>query len=219
MRKKGTLKEVLIHSKNHALPSLPVGLRIVAEEEEDWSSQLAMGELIKHVATGLEENVFRHQLPLKEALHIEWSWREEPNKGSSECTILAHVPTGTNPINIQNKKHLHWKALDAIFVMNNNVESVALAHNLLQKKGNEGGDRQSHKNMTSNAMASPQAARKKHFTPLDLERSQAPNAVTSNTTPLAQKYETDQSKDNIGKKILTHGSIGNSATLKPPSNE
>jgi hypothetical protein len=35
-------------------------MRIVGKGEEDWSSQPTMGELIKHVATGLEENVLKH---------------------------------------------------------------------------------------------------------------------------------------------------------------
>jgi len=64
-----------------------------------------MEELIKHVAVGLEENVLRHQLPLKEALNLEWSWRGEPNRGKFECTILAHISVRTNPINIQSKKN------------------------------------------------------------------------------------------------------------------
>jgi hypothetical protein len=52
-----------------------------------------MEELIKHVAASMEENVLRHQLPLKEAFNFEWSWKEEPNRGGFKCTILAHVPT------------------------------------------------------------------------------------------------------------------------------
>ncbi len=47
MREKDTQKEVLVHSKNQALPSLTVGLRIIVEGEEDWSSQPTMGKLIK----------------------------------------------------------------------------------------------------------------------------------------------------------------------------
>jgi hypothetical protein len=65
-REKGPQKEVLIHSKNQALPSLPIGIKILGEGEEDWSPQPALEELIKHVATGLEENILKHKLPLKE---------------------------------------------------------------------------------------------------------------------------------------------------------
>jgi hypothetical protein len=37
-RKKGSLAEILVHSKNKALPSLPFGIRVEGEGEEDWSS-------------------------------------------------------------------------------------------------------------------------------------------------------------------------------------
>jgi hypothetical protein len=46
MKEKCTLKEVLVHSNNQALPSLPIGIRIVGEGEEDWSSQPTMEKLI-----------------------------------------------------------------------------------------------------------------------------------------------------------------------------
>jgi hypothetical protein len=59
-REKGTLKEVLVHYKNQAPPSLPIGIKLLGEGEEVWSPQPAMEELIKQVATSLEENVLRH---------------------------------------------------------------------------------------------------------------------------------------------------------------
>jgi hypothetical protein len=37
---------------------------------------------------------------MENALKLEWSWREEPNKGGSKCTILAHVLVGANFVNI-----------------------------------------------------------------------------------------------------------------------
>jgi hypothetical protein len=97
-----------------------------------------MEKLIKHVAAGLEDNVLRHQLPMEEALNLEWRWKEEPNRGGFECTILAHVLAGVNPINIQSKKKLHWRMLDAISAMNNEVEFVASTHNLILIKVTEG---------------------------------------------------------------------------------
>jgi hypothetical protein len=66
-----------------------------------------MDELIQHIAIGLEENVVRHKLLLKDQLSLEWSWQEELSRGGSECTILAHIPIGSNLVSIQNKKHLH----------------------------------------------------------------------------------------------------------------
>jgi hypothetical protein len=65
-REKGDQKEVLIHSRNQALPSLPIGIRITGDGGEDWSSKPAMDELIQHIVTGLEENVLRHKLLLKD---------------------------------------------------------------------------------------------------------------------------------------------------------
>jgi hypothetical protein len=59
-----------------------------------------MDELIQHIAIGLEENVLRHKLLLKDQLSLEWNWQEEPSRGGSECTILAHIPTGSNPVSI-----------------------------------------------------------------------------------------------------------------------
>jgi uncharacterized membrane protein len=46
--------EILVHSRNKALPSLPIRIRVKGEAEEDLSFQSAM-EKIKHVAVGLEE--------------------------------------------------------------------------------------------------------------------------------------------------------------------
>jgi hypothetical protein len=41
---------------------------------------------------------------MEEALNLEWSWREELNRGGFECTILVHVLVGANLVNIQSKK-------------------------------------------------------------------------------------------------------------------
>jgi hypothetical protein len=59
-----------------------------------------MEELIKYVAVGLKDNILRHQLPMENALNLEWSWKQEPNKGGFECTIQAHFLVGTNLVNI-----------------------------------------------------------------------------------------------------------------------
>jgi hypothetical protein len=159
-REKGPQKEVLIHSKNQALPNLAIGIRITGDGREDWSSKSAMHELIQHIAIRLEENVMRHKLLLKDQLSLEWSWQEEPSRGGSECTILAHISTGSNPVSIQNKNHLHWKALDSISSMNNEIEFATLAHNLLLKQGVGGEECKVHKNKVASRQTSPQAARK-----------------------------------------------------------
>ncbi len=99
-RKKGPQKEVFIHSRNQALPNLPIGIRITRDRGEEWSSKLPMDGLIQHIATGLEENVLKHKLLLKDQFSFEWSWQEEPNRGRIKCTILAHIPIGSNPVSI-----------------------------------------------------------------------------------------------------------------------
>jgi hypothetical protein len=92
-----------------------------------------MEELIQHIAIRLEENVLRHKLLLKDQFNLEWSWQEEPSTGKIKCTILADIPTGSNLVSIQNKKHIHWKALESISSMNNEIEFAALAHILFLK--------------------------------------------------------------------------------------
>jgi hypothetical protein len=52
--------------------------------------------------------------------------------------------------------------------MNNEVEFVAPAHNLLKKSGAENTTCQAHKNCMASTLASPQVARKKRFNKLDL---------------------------------------------------
>jgi hypothetical protein len=63
---------------------------------------------------------------------------------------------------------MHWKALEHIPSMNNEVEFAALTHNLLRRTDAENTTRQAHKNRTASILASPQATRKKRFTKLDL---------------------------------------------------
>jgi hypothetical protein len=50
-----------------------------------------------------------------------------------DCTILVHIDTGTSVLSTQNKRHLHWKTLDLVHEMNNEIEFITPAHNLLRK--------------------------------------------------------------------------------------
>jgi len=177
-----------------------------------------MEELIQHITTGLEKNVLKHKLLLKDQLSLEWSWQEESNRAKIECTILAHIPTGSNPINIQNKKHLRWKAFESILSMNNEIEFATPAHSLLLKQGRE--ECQIHKNKATSHQASPQAAWKKRFT-LDLGRSQTSNVVIHNTTTTSssQELEWERNENSSRKSLLPQGSIGTQATLDQPPHE
>jgi hypothetical protein len=80
------------------------------------------------VETALEENVLCYKLPLKDRSSLEWRWGDEPNRGGKECTIFAYIDVGCKAISIQNKQHLHWRVLESITKMNNEVEFIASAH-------------------------------------------------------------------------------------------
>jgi hypothetical protein len=99
--------------------------------------------------------------------------------------------------------------------MDNEIEFAALAHSLLLKQGVGGQERQVHKNKAANRQASPQVAHKKYFMPLDLGRSQTPNAVIHNTTTTtsSQELEWEQNEDSSRRSLLPQGSIGIQAAL------
>ncbi len=58
--------------------------------------------------------------------------------------------------------------MDPAQEMNNDIEFATLAHNLLRKIDTGNSVRQAHRNKSTSLLASPQAARKKRFTKLDL---------------------------------------------------
>ncbi len=162
---------MLVHSKNQTLPSLPLSIRITCPTkltEAEWTPSSAWADLIQRVELKLEEKILRFKLSISERPQLERTWQEELNRGGMECTILAYIDTTLSALSVQNKRHLHWKALEHIPSMNNEVEFVAPAHNLLKKSGAKNMTRQAHKNRTSSILASPHAARKKRFTKLDL---------------------------------------------------
>ncbi|CAK9869616.1 unnamed protein product [Sphagnum jensenii] len=115
----------------------------------------------------LEEKILRYKLSLKDRPKLEWSWQEVPNRGV-ECTILAHIETGSSTFNIQNKRNLRWKAMELIPGMNNETEFAAPAHSLLMKADLMNSSRLESKNHATSMQASPQATRKKHFMKLDI---------------------------------------------------
>ncbi|CAM6016856.1 unnamed protein product [Sphagnum balticum] len=84
-----------------------------------------------------------------------------------ECTILVHIQTDPNGASIQKRKHLQWIALDQIQNLNNEVP-FTLAHNLLKKMGEATLTRQKPRSTSASFKASPQAARKKRLTRLDM---------------------------------------------------
>jgi hypothetical protein len=169
---KNSHKEILVHSKNQAPSDLSLSIWIVSPPEEGWTQASALEDLTLRFESELEEKVLKYKLALKDRLNLEWSWQEEPGRGGMECTILAHISTGTSAISIQNKWHLHWKGLEAIMVMNNEVEFSAPAHDLLLKSEPSHIDHQAYKHRMASIQASPQVARKKRFIKLDLGSSE-----------------------------------------------
>jgi hypothetical protein len=171
-RKKDDQKEVLMHSKPHTLPSLPLSIRYVGpaiEPEAEWIPNSAWANLIHQAELELEEQILRFKFTISKRPQLEWSWQEELSRGGMECTILVHIDMGAKRVSVQKRKHLHWKALEQTLNLDNEIAFAAPAHNLLIRSGDEDSTRQALKNRWANLRASPQAARKKkRFTRLDM---------------------------------------------------
>jgi hypothetical protein len=123
--------------------------------EEKWSPSSAWADLIQRIKLELEEKILRFKLNIIKQPQLEWAWQEELSRGGMECTILAYIDTGSSMLCVQNKRHLHWKILEHIPSMNNEVEFAVLAHNLLKKTDVENTTRQAHKNHMTSILASP----------------------------------------------------------------
>jgi hypothetical protein len=157
-RDKNGQKETLVQSKNQAPPNVPLCIRVTGpaiDSEVDWTPSSAWADLIQRLELELEKKILRFKLSLTDQPRLEWVWSEEISKGGMECTIFAHIDTGSSALSVQNKRHLQWKALDNIASMNNEVEFAALAHILLRKEDGETSTRKAHKNNSASLMASP----------------------------------------------------------------
>jgi hypothetical protein len=97
----------------------------------------------------------RYKLTIKVCPQLEWSWVKEPSRGGTECTILAHIDSGTNALSIQNKRHLHWKVLDDKQGMSNEVKFSSPTHNLLMKTEVVHLKHQENKNRSASIQALP----------------------------------------------------------------
>jgi hypothetical protein len=139
----------------------------------------------------LEEKILKFKLPLKDQPKLEWSWQEVPNRGV-ECTILAHIDTGSSALSIQNKRNLRWKAMELIPGMNNETEFAAPAHSLLMKADLMNSSCLESKNCAVSMQALPQATRKKHFTKLDISST---GTARMNGNALARDETTRQAGD------------------------
>jgi hypothetical protein len=89
-------------------------------------------------------------------------------QGGMECTILVYIHTSAKGVSVQKRKYLHWITLEQTPNLNNEVVFAAPAHNLLVRLSVENTTSQVLRNRLASTPASPQAARKKRFTRLDM---------------------------------------------------
>jgi len=113
-REKNERKEIVVHSRSQEKPSLPASIRLTGPAEAEWTCESAWADLTQRLEMELEEKFLRYKLTLKDRPKLKWSWQEVPNRGGVECTILAHIDTGSSALSIQNKRNLRWKAMELI---------------------------------------------------------------------------------------------------------
>jgi hypothetical protein len=178
-REKNAQKEILIYTRNNALPGLPLSIRIMGSPEEEWTHVTALVDITQSIDSKLEDKILRYSFNLKDYLSLEWNWQEDQTRGGWECTILAHISTSSSAISVQNKRHLHWRLSNSLTCMNNDIKFLGPAHNLLLKSGPVSTDRQACKSEIASQLASLQAIRKKRFTKLDLSKLEPQRVVTS----------------------------------------
>ncbi len=208
-------EKTLMRLKEHSPPSLPINIRLKGPGEaleEEWSPDLAWEELIHKVESELKVQILRLNFNIKAKPHLEWAWHEEQNRGGMECTILVHIQTGTSGASIQKRKHLQWVALEQTQSLNNEVPFSLPAHKLLKKASEAAWTRQEPKNSSASFQASPQAARKKRLTRLDMTILKNPELVAQveaqdalateqgdiNEESIPQRTSADQDTGSIG---------------------
>lgn len=103
--------------------------------------------------------------------------------------------------------------------MNNEIEFSASAHNILLKTKPANTNRQAHKNQTVSIQASPQAARKKQYTKLDLTLIEPLRTDSVNHTHAAREAEVDGQENLNLNSNKTLGLIGPSAAQNCPTHD
>jgi hypothetical protein len=209
-RERDNQKEILVNVKGNDLPNLPLHIRCMSASEEEWTPASALKDLTRSVESELEEKILRFSLSLRGRLALEWSWQEDQAKGGWECSILAHINTGSSGISAQKRKNLHWRTLEFITSMNNDVVFAGPAHSLLLKTGPASTDRQTRKSTSASLLASPQAVRKKkRYVKFDLS-----SLVPSNPSDLSQAPQLEEDTGQGVQKAVRYvhmGSIGQPA--------
>jgi hypothetical protein len=179
--------------------------------EVEWSPNSAWADLIQRIELELEEKILRFKLSITEKPQLEWVWQEQLSRRGMECTILAYIDTGSSAMSVQSKQHLHWKVLEHISSMNNEVEFAALAHNLLRKTDVANTTYQAHKNRTASILAYSQAARKKRLTKLNLTLLMTSQKGSIDLTHTDHKAESEDQKLSSSDHIRLPGLISQPA--------
>ncbi len=97
VRDKNAQKEMLVHSKNQASPSLPLSIRITGpaiDAEVEWSPSSAWADLIQRIELELEEKILRFKFSLTDQTQLEWVWSEELSRGEAGWNAPSS-PTST----------------------------------------------------------------------------------------------------------------------------
>jgi hypothetical protein len=188
----------------------------MGSSEEEWTHASALEDITRSIESELEDKILKYSFNLKDCLSLEWSWHEDKNRGGWECTILAHISTGSSAISVQNKRHLHWRSSDSLMDMNNDIKFVGSIHNLLLKFGSVSTECQVRMSEVASQMASPQAIRKKRFIKLDFSKLEPQRVATSLNFEEGQVAQGAQLNSEA---IQDHhmGSIGQQAALALPT--
>jgi hypothetical protein len=212
-REKEERKQILVHTRNQAPPDLLFNIRVTSPSEERWTQASAREDLVRRLEAELKNKILRYKMKIKDNLQLEWCWQAEPGGGGMECTILAHIRTGSSALSVQNKRHLHWKEIEIISTMNNNTRGAMAAHNLLLKKDPSSTNHLEYKHKMASILASPQAARKKRF--IKLELGSAETSLPARTNPFQRLKTTGDTSQHNSK--LDEGMIKNGETKTPPT--
>jgi len=73
---------------------------VTGPPEERWIQVSAQEDLVLRLEAELEEKVLRYKMAVKGNLHLESCWQAKPSRGGMECTILAHIQTGSSALSV-----------------------------------------------------------------------------------------------------------------------
>ncbi len=69
-REKNSQKELLIFTKNNALPGFPLSIRITGSSEEEWTHASTLEDITRSIESEFEDKILRFSLNLKDCLSL-----------------------------------------------------------------------------------------------------------------------------------------------------